>query len=49
MAGRKRRHRPAAVDAEEELLSRGRWSQLRQMMSFILPMKTTMHRSAAGS
>lgn len=27
MAGKKRRHRPAAVDAEEELLSKGRWSQ----------------------
>ena len=23
----KRRHRPAAVDAEEELLNKGRWSQ----------------------
>ena len=28
MAAKKRRHRPAAVDAEEEeLLSKGRWSQ----------------------
>jgi hypothetical protein len=27
MAAKKSRHRPAAVDAEEELLSKGRWSQ----------------------
>ena len=27
MAGKKRRNRPAAVDAEEQLLSNGRWSQ----------------------
>ena len=29
MAAKKRRHRPAAVDAEEGLLSKGRWSQYR--------------------
>ena len=27
MAAKKRRHRPDAVYAEEELLSKGRWSQ----------------------
>jgi hypothetical protein len=27
MAAKKRRHRSPVVDAEEELLSKGRWSQ----------------------
>ena len=34
MAAKKRRHRPAAVDAEEELLSKGRWSQFLENEKF---------------
>ena len=34
MAAKRRRHRPAAVDAEEELLSEGRWSQFLENEKF---------------
>ena len=44
MAAKKRRHRPAAVDAEVELLSKGRWSQFLENEKFHSVVENTSAR-----